>query len=299
MGQTLAEAFPAAREVFQEVDDALGQSLSRIMWDGPEDELTLTANAQPALMAVSVAVMRVLEREANLDLPRHAAFLAGHSLGEYAALTVAGALSLSDTARLLRVRGEAMQAAVPVGEGAMAALLAIDLDAVEEKVLAEPFANGQLCSIANDNAPGQVVVSGHRAAVETAVERATAAGAKKGVLLPVSAPFHCPLMQPAADAMREALAGIQLSAPVVPIVPNVTAEAEGDPERLRALLVEQITGRVRWRESVLYMVGAGVDSVVEAGTGKVLSTMHKRIDRSLTLLSVGEPGDIDTLAATL
>ncbi len=297
MGQALAEAYAPAREVFEEVDEALGQSLSRVMWDGPADDLTLTENAQPALMAVSLAVMRVLEREAGLDLAQAAKFVAGHSLGEYSALAAAGALGLADAARLLRVRGQAMQKAVPVGEGAMAALLAIDIEKVTAEVLTG--AGAEVCTIANDNAPGQVVISGHKAAVEAAIVKAKEAGAKMGVLLPVSAPFHCELMAPAAEAMEAALAEVSLRAPVVPVVANVTAEAVGDPDRIRALLVEQVTGRVRWRESVLYMAENGVESVVEAGAGKVLTGMHKRIKRDLALFSLESPQDIEAFAKTV
>ncbi len=299
MGQALAEAHGPAREIFQEVDEALSQNLSRLMWEGPESDLTLTENAQPALMAVSLAVIRVLEREAGLDLARHAQFVAGHSLGEYAALAAAGAIGLADTARLLKTRGQAMQKAVPVGEGAMAALLAIDIGKVEAEVLPQAQDPNAVCAIANDNAPGQVVISGHKPAVEAAVERAKAAGAKKGVLLPVSAPFHCPLMQPAADAMAEALEAVAITAPAVPLVPNVTAEATGDPARIRALLIEQITGRVRWRETIAYMGTQGVDTVIEAGAGKVLTGMHKRINRDLALFSVETPQDIEAFAKTL
>ncbi len=299
MGQALAEAFPAAREVFEEVDDALESRLSRVMWEGPEADLTLTENAQPALMATSVAVMRVLAREVGLDLASQSKFLAGHSLGEYSALAVAGALSVADTARLLRTRGRAMQDAVPVGDGAMAALLAIDIETVAETVIPKTEDPDAVCAIANDNAPGQVVISGHKAAIEAAVDRAKAAGAKKGVLLPVSAPFHCVLMRPAAEAMAGALADIRFGAPIVPIVANVTAEAVGDPDTIRTLLVDQITARVRWRESITYMVENGVEEVVEAGVGKILTGMHKRIHRDLKTTVVETPADIEAFAATL
>ncbi len=299
MGQALAQAFPAARQVFEEVDDALDSRLTKIMWEGPEDVLTLTENAQPALMAVSVAAMRVLESEAGLDLTKQASFLAGHSLGEYSALAVGGALRLGDAAKLLRTRGKAMQAAVPVGEGAMAALLAIDIETVAADVVPADQDPKAVCSIANDNAPGQVVISGHKGAVEAALERAKAAGAKKGVLLPVSAPFHCSLMAPAADAMAEALGAVQITAPAVPIVANVVAEAVGDAETIRRLLVEQITARVRWRESILYMVDKGVETVVEAGVGKILTGMHKRIHKPLQTMAVESPADVDAFAKTL
>ncbi|MGF1455397.1 MAG: ACP S-malonyltransferase [Alphaproteobacteria bacterium] len=298
MGRALADAFPAARLIFEEVDDALDIRLTRIMWEGPEADLTLTENAQPALMATSLAVIRVLESEAGLDLSRHARFLAGHSLGEYSALASGKALSVADTARLLRTRGQAMQAAVPVGVGAMAALLAIDIDDVATKVV-PGAAGGQVCAIANDNAPGQVVISGHREAIEAALERAKEAGAKKGVLLPVSAPFHCPLMEPAAEAMAEALAAVPIQAPVVPIVANVTADAVGDPETIRTLLRDQITGRVRWRESILHMVDQGVEGIVEVGAGKVLTGMHKRIHRGLRCHAVETPADVDAFAKLL
>ncbi len=299
MGKPLAEAFGPAREVFQEVDEALGENLSRVMWEGPEDTLTLTENAQPALMAVSLAVMRVLEKEAGLNPAVHVSYMAGHSLGEYSALTAAGAMGIADAARLLRARGLAMQQAVPVGVGAMAALLAIDIETVAGEVLSVTQDPDAVCTIANDNAPGQVVISGHKAAVEAAVERAKAAGAKKGVLLPVSAPFHCPLMTPAAEAMAEALSKVTITPPMVPVVANVTAEPVGDPDRIRTLLVEQITGRVRWRETITAMAGLGVDTVVEIGAGKVLTAMHKRIKRDLTTMAVESPADIEALAGTL
>lgn len=298
MGRELAQAFAPAREVFEEVNDALGQNLSRLMWEGSEADLTLTENAQPALMAVSLAVMRALEREAGLDIAEHCRFVAGHSLGEYSALAAAGALGLSDAARLLRTRGRAMQEAVPVGEGAMAALLGIDLGDVAGKVLPEDEAEG-LCVIANDNAPGQVVISGTAAAVEAACARAREAGAKKAVMLAVSAPFHSPLMQPAAEVMREALAKVTIAPPAVPLVANVTAAPVSAPETIRELLIEQVTARVRWRESVLFMAREGVDTLVELGAGRVLGTMAKRIERSLTLVNVETPRDVEAFAKAL
>lgn len=298
MGKPLAEAYAVAREVFQEVDDALGQKLSTLMWTGEGDELTLTENAQPALMAVSVAVIRALEAEAGFDFGKHAAFVAGHSLGEYSALAASRALTLSDTAKLLKTRGLAMQKAVPVGEGAMAALLGLDLDVVEAKVV-DPDSNDGVCTIANDNAPGQVVISGAKAAVDAAIERAKEAGAKRAMPLPVSAPFHCPLMQPAADAMAEALGQVTIAPPQVPLVANVIADQTSDPETIRKLLVEQVTGRVRWRESVLWLGNHGVDTLVEAGAGKVLTGMAKRINRELENFSVETPDDLEAFAKTL
>lgn len=297
MGRELADAFPVARHTFEEVDEALQQNLSRLMFDGPEGDLTLTENAQPALMAVSMAVLRVLEREGGVELHKHAAFVAGHSLGEYSALAAAGTFSLPDTARLLKLRGQAMQKAVPVGEGAMAALLGLDLAAAQE--VAAEAAQGEVCSAANDNAPGQVVVSGHRAAVERAISIAAGRGAKRSILLPVSAPFHCELMAPAAEAMAEALANVELRGPVVPVVANVTAEAVVGPDQIRRLLVDQVTGLVRWRESVLFMKGQGVDTLVELGSGKVLSGLAKRIDREVSGLSVQGPADIETFIKTV
>ena len=288
MGKDLAHAYPEAQAVFDEVDEALGESLSSLIWDGEPEELTLTQNAQPALMATSLAAMRALEAEGvGIDA---ASMVAGHSLGEYSALAAAGALSVADCARLLRTRGEAMQKAVPVGEGAMAAILGLDLDAVRE--VAEAAAAGEVCQAANDNDPGQVVVSGHKAAVERAVELAKDKGAKRAMLLPVSAPFHCALMQPAADVMAEALAAVEIKAPAVPVVANVRAEAVSDPDEIRTLLVEQVTGSVRWRESVLYMAAQGVTEVWEIGAGKALSGMIRRIDRSVACRNVGTPGDV-------
>ncbi|MBL8574178.1 MAG: ACP S-malonyltransferase [Hyphomicrobiaceae bacterium] len=296
MGKALAEAFPVARAVFDEVDDALGQKLAALMWDGPEAELTLTANAQPALMAVSLATMRVLE-DKGFDLGTKVAYVAGHSLGEYSALAAAGSLSIADTARLLRIRGSAMQAAVPVGEGAMAALLGLEFDAA--MAVAAEAAQGEVCQAANDNGGGQVVVSGARAAVERAVEIAKAKGAKRALLLNVSAPFHCALMQPAADAMAAALAGVAIKAPVVPLVANVLAAPITDPAEIRARLVEQVTGTVRWRESVAWMAEAGVTTLYEVGSGKVLSGLVKRIAPSASGTAVNTPADIDAVIAAL
>ncbi len=293
MGQDLAGAFATARHLFEEVDDALSQNLSRLMFEGPEDELTLTENAQPALMAVSMAVVRVLEKDCNITIPGKAAFVAGHSLGEYSALAAAGALRLEDAARLLKLRGQSMQKAVPVGEGAMAALIGLDLDTAQ--TVATEASEAGVCACANDNAPGQVVVSGATAAVERAVEIAADHGAKRSVMLPVSAPFHCPMMQPAADAMEEALSATTISAPSVPVVANVTASQVSDPEEIRRLLVEQVTGMVRWRESVLYMKDQQVDTLVEAGAGKVLTTLTRRIDREITGKSLQAPADFDTV----
>ena len=293
MGKDLADAYPAARAVFDEVDEALGESLSALIWEGDAEELTLTQNAQPALMATSIAALRAMEAEGiTLD---QAAFVAGHSLGEYSALCAAGSLTLSDTARLLRTRGLAMQDAVPVGVGAMAALLGLDFETVQ--AVAAEAAGNEVCAAANDNDPGQVVVSGHKAAVERAVEIAKEKGAKRAVMLPVSAPFHCALMQPAADAMAEALGRVQISAPRVPLVANVRAEAVSDPDTIRDLLVEQVTGSVRWRESVAWMAGQDVDQVWEIGAGKALSGMIRRIDRAIACKAVGAPGDIAALSA--
>ncbi|KQM18101.1 ACP S-malonyltransferase [Sphingomonas sp. Leaf24] len=296
MGAALAAASPHAREVFQEVDDALGQHLFRLMADGPDAELMLTENAQPAIMANAIATLRVLEREGGMRLADKADFVAGHSLGEYTALCAAGALDLSTTARLLKLRGQAMQAAVPVGEGAMAALLGADL--TKAQALAEAAAEGEVCTVANDNDPSQVVISGAKAAIERAVPLAKEMGIKRAVVLPVSAPFHCPLMQPAADAMAAALADVALSAPVVPVYANVTAAPVADPEAIRRLLVEQVTGMVRWRESVLAMQDAGVSDFVELG-GKVLGTMVKRIAPDATATSVVAMADIEALVGRL
>ncbi len=297
MGRELAEAFPIARYTFEEVDDALGQKLSRVMFEGPEADLVLTENTQPALMAVSLAVTRVLRIDGGLDLPRHAAFVAGHSLGEYSALSAAGSFALADAARLLKRRGLAMQRAVPVGEGAMAALLGLDLDQACE--IADLAAESEVCSTANDNAPGQVVVSGDKPAVERAIKLAAERGARRAILLPVSAPFHCALMEPAAREMAEALAAVALSPPAVPLVANVTATAVDDPDTIRRLLVDQVTGLVRWRESVVFMKDRGVDRVVELGAGRVLSGLARRIDRDLSASSVGTPAEIETFLKML
>ena len=297
MGQALAQAFGPARLVFEEIDDALEQRLSRLMFEGPEDELTLTENAQPALMAVSLATVRVLEQEAGIDLAEKAICVAGHSLGEYSALAAIGTLELIDAARLLKRRGQAMQAAVPVGEGAMAALLGLELEAVKE--VAAEAAEGQVCAPANDNAPGQIVISGHAEAVERAIALAAERGAKRSIKLPVSAPFHCVLMAPAADVMAEALAEVVLQPPQLPLVANVTAAQVSEPESIRRLLVEQVTAPVRWRESVLAMREAGVSELVELGAGKVLSGLVRRIDRELTASAAGTPDDIEALLKAL
>ncbi|MBT4933334.1 MAG: ACP S-malonyltransferase [Rhodospirillaceae bacterium] len=293
MGQELAASFPAAAQVFEEVDEALGENLSKLMFEGPEDTLTLTENAQPALMAVSLAVMRVLESEGGIDLASPKSrikFVAGHSLGEYSALAAAGTFSISDAAKLLKTRGRAMQEAVPVGEGAMAALLGLELDAASK--VADQASEGDICTAANDNASGQVVISGARAAVERAMEIAKEEGAKRCVLLPVSAPFHCALMAPAAEIMAEALAGVRMKQPAVPLIANVTASDVNDAAEIRRLLVEQVTGMVRWRESVLFMKDKGVESLVEIGVGKVLSGLARRIDRDLSATNVGTPEDV-------
>ena len=290
MGRTLAEAFPVARELFEEVDDALGRRLSAIMWGGPMEALTLTVNTQPALMAHSIAMLRVLEKEAGLDV-ENAMFVAGHSLGEYSALCAARALTLAETARLLAVRGQAMQDAVSAGEGAMAALIGVDLEGAQQAIDA---AEGEgVCEIANDNAPGQVVISGAKTRVEKVCEGARAFGAKMAKLLPVSAPFHSSLMAPAAARMEEALAGAAIKRPVTPLVANVTAREVGGPAEIRKLLVAQVTGRVRWTESVSYMAEKGCDTFVEIGSGKVLAGLIKRIAREAKTASLGEPGDID------
>ena len=299
MGKALAEAFPAARAVFDEVDSALGEKLSTVIWEGPAEALQLTENTQPALMAMSLATLRVLETEAGVDLSRDAAFVAGHSLGEYSALAAAGSLSIADTARLLRIRGTAMQKATPVGVGAMAALLGLDYDTAV--AAANEAAQGQVCQAANDNGGGQVVVSGDKAAVERAVEIAKAKGAKRAMLLQVSAPFHCRLMQPAADAMAEALAKVTVNKPVVPVVSNVLAAPITDPDEIRKRLVEQVTGTVRWRESVAWMAAQGVTHFLEIGSGKVLTGLVKRIADGAVGVAVGGPGDIaaakDAIAA--
>jgi [acyl-carrier-protein] S-malonyltransferase len=300
MGKTLAEQFPVAREVFARVDDALSQKLSKLMFEGPEAELTLTANAQPALMAASLAALRALEQETGFAPARDAAFVAGHSLGEYSALCAAGALGLEDTARLLRLRGEAMQKAVPVGEGAMAALLGLDFGAavrIATEAAREFYLEGAICQAANDNGGGQVVISGTRRAVERAMELAKLEGAKRALLLPVSAPFHCALMQPAALAMETALKDVAIKAPRPPLVANVTARVVDDPKAIREALVDQVTGTVRWRESVLYMSGEGVRRFIEVGTGKVLAGLVKRIADGATAISVGTPADISAFKA--
>ncbi len=297
MGHELAQAFPVARQLFEEVDDALSQHLSRLMFEGPEEDLRLTENAQPALMAVSLAVVRVLEQEAGLDLADKGELVAGHSLGEYSALAAVGAFEVTQAARLLKRRGQAMQEAVPVGDGAMAALLGLELEAAAE--VAREAAQGQVCAPANDNAPAQVVVSGHREAVERAVDLAAERGARKSVLLPVSAPFHCSLMAPAAEAMAQALEEMPPQAPRLPLVSNVTAEATTEPEAIRYLLVQQVTDMVRWRESVLFMKQRDIDTLVELGSGKVLTGLTRRIDRELTGVAVNDPAGIEELQNSL
>jgi len=295
MGAELAKAYPSARAVFEEVDASLSQNLSRLMWEGPEGELTLTENAQPALMAVSLAAMRALA-DKGLKLKDKTAYVAGHSLGEYSALAASGALSLADAARLLKTRGRAMQEAVPVGEGAMAALLGADLAQAQE--LAKAAAEGEVCQAANDNAPGQVVISGAKGAIERAVSLAPKFGARRAVLLPVSAPFHCALMQPAAEAMQEALSAVRIDSPAVPLVANVLAAPISDPEIIRARLVEQITGMVRWRETMLYLKDHGVGTVYEVGAGRVLTGIARRFD-GVEAKSVGLPEELETAAAAL
>lgn len=297
MGKALGDAFAPAREVYEEVDDALGQRLSKLMFEGPADELTLTENAQPALMAASIAVLRVLEAEAGIELGQAAGFVAGHSLGEYSALAAARALDLADAARLLKTRGQAMQAAVPVGAGAMAALLGAELDLAT--AIAEDAAGGEVCAVANDNGAGQCVVSGAASAVDRAIALAEERGVKRAIKLQVSAPFHCALMQPAAEAMAAALEAVALKPPRVPVVANVTAAPVSDPDTIRRLLVEQITSMVRWRESVLAMRAAGVDTQVELGAGKVLSGLARRIDRDLSTLNAETPDDIEALVKAL
>lgn len=294
MGRDLAEAFPVARAVFDEVDDALDQHLTRLMFEGPDDELTLTANAQPALMAVSLAAMRVLEKEAGIDLRRDTPFVAGHSLGEYSALAAAGCLSIGDAARLLRVRGRAMQEAVPVGVGGMAAL---PLDLPEAQQVAEAAAEDDVCATANDNAPRQVVLSGALRALKRALSIATKLGAKRSVMLPVSAPFHCRMMAPAAVRLEEALGDVRLSEPAVPLISNVTASSVGKSDEIRRLLVDQVTSMVRWRESMHRIVGQGVHTIVEVGAGRVLSGLARRVDKSLATMSVGTAADIEAFIA--
>ena len=297
MGKALADAFAGAREVFQEVDDALSQKLSKIMWEGPESDLLLTENAQPAIMAASIAVARVLEKEMGLNIARHARLVAGHSLGEYSALCAAGAFSLADTARLLKTRGLAMQSAVPLGEGGMTALIGAEIEAAEE-VAKEAAAGGGTCVVANDNAPGQVVISGTLDALARAGEIAKAKGIKRALPLPVSAPFHCPLMQPAADKMAEALAAVTIRPLAVPVLANVTAAEASDPEAVRRLLVEQVTGRVRWRESILALRSLGVDTTIEFGN-KVLTGMVTRIDKDLATVTLETPADLEAFGKAL
>jgi len=298
MGRALAASFAAARQVFEEVDDALSQNLSQLMFEGPESELTLTENAQPALMAASLAVISVLERESGFALARDAVFVAGHSLGEYSALAAAGAVTIADGARLVRLRGIAMQQAVPVGEGGMAALLGLDVER-GQAVAAEAAGRDEVCAVANDNAPGQVVISGHRQAVERAIAIARAHGARRSIALPVSAPFHSPLMAPAAEIMVETLGRVALQAPAVPLVANVSATATRDPASIKRGLVEQVTAMVRWRESMLFLKQEGVEEVVEIGAGRVLAGLVKRIDPELSARSVGMPAEIASLIEEL
>jgi len=297
MGKDLADTYKAARELFEEVDEALQQNLSRLMWGGPPEELQLTENAQPALMAVSMAIMKVLEKEVGFNLASKVKWVAGHSLGEYSALAAAKTMSVADTARLLKLRGQSMQKAVPVGVGAMAALLGAELD--QAKAAAAEGAKTGICQVANDNAPGQVVISGARDAVEAAIAFAKTLGVKRGMLLPVSAPFHCALMQPAADAMAEALANTAMIDPAVGLIANVTAGPVDDAEEIRRLLVSQVTGLVRWRESIEYMAANGIDTIVEIGAGKVLSGMAKRINPDLTLYGISSPQELDSFVKTL
>ena len=297
MGRALADAYPAARAVFEEVDSTLGQDLSGLMWSGDPAELNLTANAQPALMAVSMAAFRALGAETGLDLAGHVRFVAGHSLGEYSALAAAGSITVADAARLLRIRGDAMQRAVPVGEGAMAALLGLEREPVE--AIAREAAQDQVCDLANDNGPGQVVVSGDKEAVERAVALAQARGCRRAVMLPVSAPFHCALMAPAAAAMREALATVELRRPAVPVFANVEAAPIEDPDAVREALIRQVTATVRWRESVAAMAAAGIERFVEIGSGKVLTGLAKRIAPAARAASFGQPSDLDAILAML
>ena len=297
MGKALADAFAPAREVFQEVDDALSQKLSTLMWEGPESDLTLTENAQPAIMALSIAIIRVLQKEAGLDLARHARLVAGHSLGEYSALSAAGAFALADTARLLKIRGQAMQSAVPVGEGAMTALIGADIDVAE--AVAKEAAGDDVCVVANDNAPGQVVLSGAKAAMDRVPDIAKAKGVKRTIPLSVSAPFHCSLMQPAADVMADALAKVSIRPLAVPVLSNVTAQEASEPETVRRLLVEQVTSRVRWRESMLSLRGLGVDTTVEMGGNKVLTGMMRRIDKDIQAIALDTPAEIEAFAKGL
>jgi [acyl-carrier-protein] S-malonyltransferase len=297
MGKALADAFVPAREVFQEVDDALSQKLSALMWEGPESDLTLTENAQPAIMALSIAIIRVLQREAGMDLARHARLVAGHSLGEYSALSAAGAFALADTARLLKTRGQAMQSAVPVGEGAMTALIGADIDVAE--AVAKEAAGDDVCVVANDNAPGQVVLSGAKAAMDRVPDIAKAKGVKRTIPLSVSAPFHCSLMQPAADVMADALAKVSIRPLAVPVLSNVTAQEASEPETVRRLLVEQVTSRVRWRESMLTLKGLSVDTTVEMGGNKVLTGMMRRIDKDIQAIALDTPAEIEAFAKGL
>lgn len=297
MGQELASAFPVAKQLFEEVDEALSQPLTKLMFEGPEEDLTLTANTQPALMAVSLAIMRILETAGGLAIGDTAKFVAGHSLGEYSALTAAKAFGVADAARILKIRGSAMQEAVPVGEGTMAALMGVEMDVAEE--IAAEAAQGEICTAANDNAPGQIVLSGATAAIERAVEIATEKGAKRSIILPVSAPFHCAMMTPVADIMADELAALLIDEPIVPVVANVTADAQSAPDEIRRLLVEQVTARVRWRESVLFMKNNGVDTLVEIGAGKVLTGLARRIDRELNSVSIQTPEDIEEFLKTL
>ena len=297
MGKDLADAYPVARAVFEEVDDALGEALSRFIWEGPEDRLTLTANAQPALMAVSIAVVRVIEAESGRGFAELCDYVAGHSLGEYSALAAAGTFDAATAARLLRLRGDAMQQAVPVGVGAMAALIGVELEAAQE--LAAAAAEGEICDVANDNGGGQVVLSGHAGAIDSAVALAPGRGIKRALKLTVSAPFHCALMAPAADAMAEALATADPRPPVVPLVANVSASPTTDPDLIRRQLVEQVTGRVRWRESVMTFAGLGIRSVAELGAGKVLSGLVRRIDKDLETVAINGQADVDAFLASL
>ncbi len=304
MGKDLAGAFASAREVFQEVDDALSQKLSKLMWEGPDEYLVLTENAQPAIMTASIAIVRVLEKDMGLDVAKHATLVAGHSLGEYSALCAAGAFSLADTARLLKIRGQAMQSAVPVGEGGMTVLIGAEIAQAEEvareaAAAGGPSAAGSICVVANDNAPGQVVLSGTLDTLARAGEIAKAKGIKRAIPLAVSAPFHCPLMQPAADRMAEALAGVTIRPLSVPVLANVTAKQASDPDHVRRLLVEQVTGRVRWRESILALKELGVDTTVEFGGGKVLTGMVKRIDKDLANIALDTPADLEAFGKGL
>ena len=299
MGSELVAAFASARQVWEEVDDALGERLSALVAEGPIETLTLTENAQPALLTTSIVVMRVLEREGGFDLASQVAFVAGHSLGEYSALTAAGALTLRDAVRLVRARGLAMQQAVPVGTGAMAALLGAELE-IGEKIAREAAqATGEVCAAANDNGGGQLVLSGHKTAIEKAIAIAAEKGIKRSIMLPVSAPFHSPLMQPAADVMATELAKTNISVPLVPVVANVTAQSVRDPELIRRLLIEQVTGLVRWRESVQHLKGEGIEEIVEIGAGKVLDGLVRRIDKDVAVRSIGTPADVEAFLKTL